>query len=100
MKPTRQNVRTTRRDTKAETGAPEWQQQPGPARSTGDSKLARILLHISRPEGASLAELVAVTGWQPHSVRGALAGSLKRKGHAVVSEKVEGERRYRIGAPQ
>ena len=37
----------------------------------------------SRPEGASLAELVAATGWQAHSVRGALAGSLKRKGHAI-----------------
>ena len=55
---------------------------------------------LSRPEGASLAELVAATGWQAHSVRGALAGSLKRKGYTILSEKIAGERRYRIGAGQ
>ena len=41
---------------------------------------------------------MAATGWQAHSVRGALAGSLNRKGHAMVSEKLAGERRYRMGA--
>jgi hypothetical protein len=58
------------------------------------SKLDTILTLLRRENGASLAELVKATGWQPHSVRGALAGSLKRKGHAVVSEKRDGERRY------
>lgn len=58
------------------------------------SKLDTILTLLRRENGASLAELVEATGWQPHSVRGALAGSLKRKGHAVVSEKRDGERRY------
>jgi hypothetical protein len=62
------------------------------------SKLDLIVAQLTRPEGASLAELVAATGWQAHSVRGALAGSLKKKGHAITSEKVDGERRYRIGA--
>ena len=55
---------------------------------------------LSRPEGASLAELALATGWQAHSVRGALAGNLKRKGCTIRSEKVDGERRYRIGAGQ
>ena len=64
------------------------------------SKLETILALLARPEGASLAELVAATGWQAHSVRGALAGSLKRKGHAIVSDKIDGERRYRTGAGQ
>lgn len=58
------------------------------------SKLDTILTLLRRENGASLAELVEATSWQPHSVRGALAGSLKRKGHAVVSEKRDGERRY------
>jgi hypothetical protein len=53
---------------------------------------------LSRPEGASLAELITATGWQAHSVRGALAGSLKRRGHDIRSEKVDGECRYSIGA--
>ncbi len=51
---------------------------------------------LARPKGASLADLIAATGWQPHSVRGALAGSLRKKGHTVVSDKSDGGRRYRI----
>jgi hypothetical protein len=62
------------------------------------SKLDRIVAQLTRPNGATLAELVSVTGWQKHSVRGALAGALKKKGHAIVSEKSDGERRYRIEA--
>ena len=69
-----------------------------PAASTAISKLEKIVALLCRPEGASLAELVALTGWQVHSVRGALAGSLKRKGHVILSEKIAGERRYRIEA--
>ncbi len=60
------------------------------------SKLDLLVGMLSRPEGASIAELAAATSWQAHSVRGALAGSLKNKGHAVRSEKIDGERRYRI----
>ncbi len=60
------------------------------------SKLGLIVRLLEREGGVSLAELVAATGWQPHSVRGALAGTLRRKGHAVRSEKTAGERRYRI----
>ena len=65
-----------------------------PARST--SKLDQMVSLLRRPKGASLADLSAATGWQPHSVRGALAGSLKKKGHSIRSEKTGGERRYRI----
>ena len=64
------------------------------------SKLETILALLSRPDGASLAELVAATGWQAHSVRGALAGGLKRKGFTIQSAKVDGMRRYRIGVGQ
>ena len=62
------------------------------------SKLEQIVVLLSQPGAASLAELVVATGWQAHSVRGALAGSLKRKGHAIQSEKAAGGRRYRIAA--
>ena len=54
---------------------------------------------LSRPEGAASPNSPS-TGWQAHSVRGALAGNLRRKGYAIVSEKVDGERRYRIGVGQ
>ena len=73
---------------------------PAPPATGSPTKLETILALLARPEGASLAELVAATGWQPHSVRGALAGSLKRKGHAIVSDKIDGERRYWTGAGQ
>ena len=63
------------------------------------SKLDQVLALLSQPQGASLAEMCTATGWQTHSVRGALAGALKRKGHIVTSEKVEGVRRFRVGTP-
>jgi len=53
---------------------------------------------IRRPEGATIDEIVAATGWQPHTVRGAFAGALKKRlGLTVTSEKVETRGRiYRI----
>ena len=77
---------------------PKDAQTSEPAASTTSSKLEQIVALLCRPEGASLAELTAAIGWQAHSVRGALAGSLKKKGHVILSEKPDGERRYRIGA--
>ena len=63
------------------------------------SKLDLLLRRLRRPSGATLAELAKITGWQPHSVRGAMAGALRKKGIVVSSEKVDGIRRYRITAP-
>ncbi len=53
---------------------------------------------LSRAKGATLADLVAATGWQAHSLRGAISGTLKKKlGLAVNSEKVRNRGRvYRI----
>ena len=63
------------------------------------SKLEQIIGLLQRPEGASLAELCKATGWQAHSVRGALAGALKGKGHVITSEKINDVRRYRTAVP-
>ena len=65
----------------------------------GTTKLALLVAHLSAPGGATIAELCKATGWQPHSVRGALAGALKRKGHVIRSGKEGGLRRYRIEEP-
>ena len=43
------------------------------------TKLDLIISLLSRADGASLGELTEATGWQTHSVRGAIAGSLKEK---------------------
>jgi hypothetical protein len=55
---------------------------------------------LKRPEGATVNQIAAATGWQHHTIRGAIAGALKKKlGLTVTSEKPEGgERRYRIEA--
>lgn len=62
------------------------------------SKIDQVVALLCRPTGATLDELVAATGWQPHTTRATLAG-LKKKGHVITSEKVGGVRRYRVGKP-
>ncbi len=64
------------------------------------SKQAQLLKLLTRPEGASIEDMMVATDWQQHSVRGFLAGTVKKKmGLAVTSSKADGElRRYRIPA--
>ena len=66
-----------------------------PARS---GKVGVLIALMRRPEGAEIEEMMAATGWQAHSVRGFISGSLKKSlGLEVTSEKVEaGGRVYRI----
>ena len=45
----------------------------------GTTKLALLVAHLSAPGGATIAELCKATGWQPHSVRGGLAGALRAR---------------------
>ena len=61
------------------------------------SKSSLVLELLTRPEGATIDQLVAASGWLPHTTRAALTG-LKKKGHVITSEKIEGARRYRVGA--
>jgi hypothetical protein len=77
-------------------GAPE--QAQGKPRTRENSKQASIIEMLKRPEGATIAQIVALTGWQAHTVRGTFAGAFKKKlGLTVVSEKAKGEDRvYRI----
>lgn len=62
------------------------------------SKLDQIVAALRAPKGATIAQLAALTGWQPHSVRGAMSGSLKRqRGLTIISTKSGSERVYKIG---
>ena len=70
------------------------------AATSTPTKLDRMITLLRQKKGASLEDLCSATGWQTHSVRGAIAGSLKKKGHAITSKKIDGVRRYRIGDPQ
>ncbi|GAA4647459.1 hypothetical protein GCM10023115_54210 [Pontixanthobacter gangjinensis] len=60
------------------------------------SKLDTLEKLLKRKNGASIAEMTKATGWQQHSVRGAMAAALKKRGHIISSDKIDGVRRYRI----
>ena len=64
------------------------------------SKTEAALKLLRRKTGASLAELQEATGWQAHSVRGFLSGTVRKKLALPLSSEVnkQGVRRYRIGA--
>ncbi len=87
---------------KAAHRSPDAQPQPpaaaaSPVIERPKSKLAILIDLLHRAEGMTIAQAIEATSWQAHSVRGALAGSIKKKlGHNVASEKVDGQRIYRI----
>jgi hypothetical protein len=62
-----------------------------------DTKQARIIAMLRAPGGATIAAIVAATEWQPHSVRGFLAGVVRKKlGLNLVIEQTDKGRVYRI----
>lgn len=67
-------------------------------RTRENTKQAQIIAMLQRPEGATISQIVEVTGWQPHTVRGTLAGVFKRKlGLTLSSSKDEhGQCVYRV----
>lgn len=70
------------------------EQPERPARST---KQDRILALLNQRDGATIPDIMRATGWQQHSIRGFLAGTVKKKlGLALTSSKSDGERRYRV----
>ena len=61
------------------------------------SKTAQVVAMLQRKNGATLAEIMDKMGWQKHTVRGFMAGAMKKAGYTVESFKPEGgERTYRI----
>jgi len=68
-----------------------------PRRTRENSKQALVITMLRRPEGATIAQICEATSWQSHTVRGTLAGALKKKlGLNVTSDKQGEERIYRI----
>ncbi len=62
-----------------------------------DSKHARIIAMLRAPAGATIAAMMTATEWQPHSVRGFLAGVVRKKlGLNLVAEQTDKGRVYRI----
>ena len=56
-----------------------------PSSAARPSKIGQVVIMLERPGGASLADLVEHTGWQPHTTRAALTG-LRKKGHVIGKE--------------
>jgi hypothetical protein len=70
---------------------------PKSSNADAGSKQARVIAMLRSPPGATIAAMVAATGWQQHSVRGFLAGVVrKRLKLKLGSKKVDGHRIYRI----
>ena len=67
-------------------------------RTRENSKQAQVIAMLKRPEGATIAQIMEATGWQQHTVRGTLAGTLKKRlGLTITSTKeTGGQRVYRI----
>lgn len=59
------------------------------------SKKAQIHALLERPEGATINEMMTLTNWQSHTVRGFLS-MLKKSGKMIVSERINDERRYMV----
>jgi predicted nucleic acid-binding Zn ribbon protein len=92
---------------RAAIGQPTSPSQPPKRKATAEpaakalappkGKIAALVDLLRRPEGATINVMMAATGWQAHSVRGAISGSIKKAlGLEVASEKTEAGRVYRI----
>jgi hypothetical protein len=84
---------------KRELAKPEQAAKPASSKTASPktTKASAVIALLSRPEGATIEAMTKATRWQPHSVRGFLAGTLKKKlGKNVVSEKTDAGRLYRI----
>ncbi len=68
-----------------------------PAAPTVPNKTGTIITMLQRPEGAALGDLVATTGWLPHTTRAALTG-LRKKGCVIGKTRVDGTTTYRIAS--
>ena len=91
------------RKAKPATTAPKGRTKPTvakPKTARDGSKTAKILDLLKRPGGTTSKELMKATGWLPHSVRGFLSGTVRKKmGITVASAKGEdGERTYSVEA--
>ncbi len=77
--------------------APTARDTGAPRKTREGTKQEQLIAMLRRKQGATIAQIVEATGWQPHTVRGAFAGALKKRlGLEVASEQIDGVRVYRI----
>ncbi len=106
-KPGQRNVAARKTARKAAKSKSKVRSVVHPAKPIGkqrpDSKQARVIAMLRAPAGATIAAMAGATGWQSHSVRGFLAGVVRKKlGLNLISEAGDAGRVYQIkndGAP-
>lgn len=70
---------------------------PKTKKAVAGSKQSRVITMLRAPDGATIAAMMKATGWQQHSVRGFLAGIVRKKLRLNLdSKKIDGSRFYRI----
>ena len=67
------------------------------AKAPRETKIGKVIALLKRKQGATLDQIVKATDWQPHTARAAMTG-LKKKGHTIKRDAVDGVSHYRITA--
>jgi hypothetical protein len=96
--PTRSGIVSARRTQKRKKGGTQRPSVAQPSALAGvQSKLSNVIALLRRRDGTTIEEMMTATGWQAHSIRGAMSGVLKGKLHLdITSQRIDGVRRYRI----
>lgn len=90
---------TKRKKTSTKPASTKKAKEQAKAASGAGTKLGQLEALLRRPDGATITQLAKALDWQAHSIRGAMSGTLKKRGLTINSEKKENEDRiYRIAA--